>query len=117
MNLKELKILVDRYYDRCERYHNDPESIKVGIQIETINSIGGTPIVSPSNAYVGFDWDANKFIITPSEKLQKVDIDNLEKLREEARQIGWDVYSFNNQKNEIKRLKKQIEELKGKLNE
>jgi hypothetical protein len=104
MNLKELFEIVERYMIQCERNHTDPSGIQVMIPIKVPVSIGGTSCVDVKSAIKGFDWDNNKFLIHPGEDLSKTDHDYLAKIRKEAEEIGWDVYTIRNLKRENSRL-------------
>lgn len=106
MNLTELKTLIDSIYERAR----DPDSVKIGIQVERVGAIGGTPISPVLRIFKGFDWDNNKLIITSEKLLREVDADEMSKLRKEAEDLGWSLYENRNLKREIKKLREQLKQ-------
>ena len=112
MTLLELYNILERQIILCEESKYDPNTIKVKVPITTITSIGGTPCVDVNRANIGFDWDNGKFMIYPDKSLSLTDNDQLEKMRKEAEQIGWNGYNIRNLKAEIKKLRTEITTLK-----
>ena len=120
MNLSELKKMVDELHSRSA----SPEEVRVGIVIDVVGSVGGTPIINIKRIAKGFDWDNNKLMIYPEQGLRKTDADELAKLRKEAADLGWSVYESINLKREVRRqsdriqkLNKAIESVRGLINQ
>ena len=107
MNLKELKDLIDDEYSRVPVW-TTADSIRVGIVVKTVGSIGGTPVVDIKNIQAGFDWDNGKLMIFPEKDLRSIEADELAALRKESEKQGWAEYENRNLKAEIKRLRKQL---------
>lgn len=105
MKFSELKRLVDLHYRDDGR--DDPEVV---VQIKLpYSTVGGSPTVKIKNAYMGFDWDAGKFILVPEEPLTPSDRDFAKQMREMQERAGWADYENRNLQAEINRLKKLIE--------
>lgn len=116
MNLKELKDIVDHYYDHCVKYrYGDAEQHHVGVEVHTVGSVGGTPIVSVKSAQSGIDWDQNKFIIRTDVPLREIGRDEIKSLHENYEELGWKLYEIQNLKRENKKLKEQVDKLKSEL--
>lgn len=111
MNIFELKEKLDRIISTKRDYELD--RMRVVIPIKTTGSVGGTPCVDIKSVIAGFDWDDGKLMLYPVEDLSRTDHDYLAKMKEQASELGWSVYEFQNLKRENKRLLKEIKTLKG----
>lgn len=109
MNLKEFSKTVYMYADRC-RF---PEETTVGIMATHLGSAGGTPLIEVKSAFMGADWDSNRFIIVPETNIRSIEKNEIESIKKELSELGWTAYEFNNLKRENKKLRKEIAELKG----
>lgn len=78
---------------------------KVCISIQVPNSIGPSPVVEIESVRHGFDWDNGKLILIPKEPLSKSEVDNIAKIRELTKKLGWKDYENRNLKKENERLK------------
>jgi hypothetical protein len=104
MKLSELHRMVNLHY-RPE-YPEDPEVvIYVKLPYATV---GGRPTVPVKDMYMGFDWEAGKFIIFPEEELTPSDRDFAKQMKEMQDKWGWAEYENRNLKAEIRKLKKLI---------
>lgn len=102
MRFSELKRLVDLYHR--DGHYEDPQVV---IQIKLpYSTVGGTPHVKVKSAYMGFDWDSGRFIITPEEDVTPSDRDFAKQMKEMQERAGWADYENRNLKAEIRRLKK-----------
>jgi hypothetical protein len=111
MKLSELKECVDWHYDeRLEQQYPHPADIQVGIVVQTVGSIGGTPTVTVKSINAGFDWDAGKLLIYPEKLLRTIEADELLALRKANEKQGWAEYENRGLKAEVKRLRKQLDE-------
>ncbi len=65
MNLGELEKIIDKTIAL------NPESSEreVAIKIVIKNSLGPTPTTNLKSCHLGFDWDTNKFLLTPEHDL------------------------------------------------
>jgi hypothetical protein len=110
MNLSDLKELVDWHYNKqLENLYPHPADIEVGVVVETIGQIGGTPIVA---VHKGFDWDNGKLLIYPQKKLRTIEADELLALRKANEKQGWAEYENKGLKAEVKKLNTIINKLK-----
>lgn len=96
-------------------YYNERilESNEVVIQIKLpFVTVGPQPTVTVEHVSFGFDWDAGKFIIAPIEPLTPSDRDFEKTLKDMQTKCGDLTYENQRLKAEVKRLKKQIEDMK-----
>lgn len=108
MKFSELKRLVDLYH----RDGYDDNEVVVQIKLP-YSTVGGTPTVKVKAAQMGFDWDSGKFIFATEEPLTPSDRDFEKQMREMQEQAGWADYENRNLKAEVRRLKKQLNEIKS----
>lgn len=66
---------------------------------------GARPMVHVDNVHFGFDWEAGRLIITPTEPLTPSDRDFVEKMTKMQEDLGWAHYENRGLKSEIKKLK------------
>lgn len=77
MNLYDLKCLVDRAVEQVERSsHGSPSEVMIKVKIFNSNAIGPSATAPIKSCGLGFDWDANRFILFPEYDLVKRDDNN-----------------------------------------
>ena len=74
MNLRELKDLVDKSIDICNKWDKKIEDTQVSIKIKNYDiRSGNSSTVSVNSAGIGFDWDdRTKFILFPDKNLTEI---------------------------------------------
>lgn len=111
MTLSQLKEIVDWHYNnQLKNGYPHPTDTRVGIVVQTVGSIGGTPTVDIKSIYAGFDWDNGKLLIYPEKDLRTIEADELLALRKANEKEGWVEYENRGLKAEVKRLRKQLDE-------
>lgn len=114
MTLSQLKEIVDWHYNnQLKNGYPHPTDTRVGIVVQTVGSIGGTPTVDIKSIYAGFDWDNGKLLIYPEKDLRTIEADELLALRKANEKEGWAEYENRGLKAEVKRLNATINKLNG----
>jgi hypothetical protein len=111
MNLKELKSQVDFLVDNCMMSHQDPSQVTVGIMVETVGSVGGTPTVPLKGIHLGFDWDRGRALVQPETMLREIGRDEITAMRKAHDELSWSWYKINKIKRENEALKQKIKDL------
>lgn len=114
MELRKLIDLLIRNEEVAIRNHET--STKVVIPIKRVGTVGGSPSVEVESVGLGFDWDKGKLFITTKENLRIVDEDELSKIREEHRKLGWTDYEIRNLKRENTKLREENALLRNQNN-
>lgn len=94
------------------QYSNSQEKVQVGVEINVVGVVGGTPIAKVDNAFLGFDWDRNKFIIKTSVPLRETTRDEIKQIREQYDELGNSLRTIRELKRENKKLKEELVKLK-----
>lgn len=115
MKLSELKQMVDRAVEQCERYHNNPDNITVRIPTYKTGTAGHIPCTDVKSANMGFDWEASSFLIRPEKELREIDRDEIKALRDKYEELSWTHYKVSKIKKENKELKEEVARLKGSI--
>lgn len=113
MNLQELYNIIEQQIIQCEQRHQDPAEIRVCIPYQAARAFGGTPCVDVKRANKGFDWDDNKFMLSPEKDLSLTNDHTLDAVRKEAKDMYWTVFKVSNLQREVKKLEKELKSLKG----
>lgn len=109
MTLQELHDIISRYLVTNKR--NCDSDVKIRIKLP-MSTVGSLPMVDVKSVQMGFDWEANKFLIYPEEELTLHDADFAEKFRKVESKYGH-LYVENFQlKSEVQRLKKLLDDAK-----
>lgn len=113
MNLQELNDLIQRELEICKMNHTDPASLIVGIEIQSVKAIGGTPITTINRIQQGFDWDSNKLLLHPEKDLMLANHDHLAQMRKEAEEIGYTAQNVRDLKRQIKKMTEEFKRIDG----
>jgi len=109
MKLSEFKQKIDLYAESIKP-HNDPEVV-VDYK-PPFTTVGGLPCTSVTGVFKGFDWDNGKFFICTEKRLTLADNEFAEQFKKLQADYGWVKLENRNLKAEIKKLNKQIDDLK-----
>ncbi len=113
MKLNELKEAVDHAVENCLRGHQNPESVTVYIPTYKVGTAGHIPCTGIRSARMGFDWEANSFLIQPAETLREIDRNEIDTIRKKYDELGWSHYKVSKIKKENEQLKQQVQQLKA----
>lgn len=108
MNLTELQTIVNAAVENCIISNFNPDNITVGIHTAVLGQIAGIHLTDIQTANLGFDWDRNKFIVSPKKSLREIDRDEILELKKKYDEIVWSTYKINQMKRENDQLKRQL---------
>lgn len=100
MKASELKRILERIKDDHE--------VMIAITLP-YTTVGARPMVAVKHAYLGFDWEAGKFILAPDEELTPANREFAAQMKKMQDDLGWAKYENRNLKAEIKKLKQKLE--------
>lgn len=105
MNVGELKTRLSMVDDE----------LTVKVVLSCPGSIGAQPTIDVKSAYGGFDWDAGKLLLYPTEKIALFELTQEDRIKELQSKMGWIEYEKSDLKKQIKDLRKQVKHLTAKV--
>jgi hypothetical protein len=99
MKVSELKVILE---------HED-DNLDVMILINLpYTTVGSRPMVGIESIHGGFDWEAGRLMIKPTEGLTPTDRDFAKQMKDMQDKLGWSDYENRNLKAEIKKLRAKL---------
>jgi hypothetical protein len=99
MKVSELKAILEHEDDNLD------VMILINLPYATV---GSRPMVGIESVYGGFDWEAGRLMIKPTEGLTPTDRDFAKQMKDMQDKLGWSDYENRNLKAEIKKLRAKL---------
>jgi hypothetical protein len=99
MKVSELKVILEHEDDNLD------VMILINLPYATV---GSRPMVGIESVYGGFDWEAGRLMIKPTEGLTPTDRDFAKQMKDMQDKLGWSDYENRNLKAEIKKLRAKL---------
>jgi hypothetical protein len=99
MKVSELKAILEHEDDNLD------VMILINLPYATV---GSRPMVGIESVYGGFDWEAGRLMIKPTEGLTPSDRDFAKQMKDMQDKLGWSDYENRNLKAEIKKLRAKL---------
>ena len=99
MKVSELKVILEHEDDNLD------VMILINLPYATV---GSRPMVGIESIHGGFDWEAGRLMIKPTEGLTPTDRDFAKQMKDMQDKLGWSDYENRNLKAEIKKLRAKL---------
>jgi hypothetical protein len=99
MKVSELKVILE--------HEDDNLGVMILINLPYA-TVGSRPMVGIESVYGGFDWEAGRLMIKPTEGLTPSDRDFAKQMKDMQDKLGWSDYENRNLKAEIKKLRAKL---------
>jgi hypothetical protein len=99
MKVSELKAILE--------HEDDNLDVMILISLPYV-TVGSRPMVGIESIHGGFDWEAGRLMIKPTEGLTPTDRDFAKQMKDMQDKLGWSDYENRNLKAEIKKLRAKL---------